>query len=200
MLINPNYILFVIFIHHIIFINMENMNKIFEDALNNRAHEYAVIPTAALNFCHALLKACESNTCGMYNKCWTCPPGVGTIDEQKEKILTFSHAFVFTTKADLEDSFDYEGMMVAKEYHDKLTREMFEKFGKINPVYGAGGCKICKICAYPNPCLFPEKIYSSIEAAGINVTELSRAGKLKYNNGDSTVTYFSMILFNENEK
>jgi predicted metal-binding protein len=74
---------------------------------------------------------------------------------------------------------------------------MHETFGGANPVFGAGGCNICEQCAYPEPCRFPDKTYSSIEASGINVTELSRAAEIQYNNGANTVTYFSMILFNE---
>jgi len=108
--------------------------------------------------------------------------------------MSFASAFVFTTKSELDDSFDYEGMMKAKEQHDRLTVEVRERFGR-NPVYGAGSCSICKTCAYPQPCRFPDKKISSIEAAGINVTELSRIGGLRYNNGQNTVTYFSMILF-----
>jgi len=171
--------------------------NIFKQALKGRAFEFSVIPTEAVSFSPELLKACESNACGNYNKCWTCPPAIGPIEEQEKKIRSFSSAFVFTTKADLEDSFDYEGMMKAKERHDSLGAQMHEKFGKTNPVYGAGGCVVCKTCAYPQPCRFPEKAYSSLEAAGINVTELSRAAGLRYNNGENTITYFSMILFNK---
>jgi predicted metal-binding protein len=172
------------------------MKEIIEKVLESRAWEYGVISTADLAFSGELRRACEVNTCGNYNKCWTCPPAVGTLDEQIKKISAFGRAFVFTTKYDLEDSFDYEGMMKAKEIHDILTREMHEKFGKTNPVFGAGGCTVCKTCAYPDPCRFPEKAYSSVEAAGVNVTNLSRAANVKYNNGPNTVTYFSMILFN----
>ena len=171
------------------------MKETFEQALKGRAFEYAVIATASINFSPELIKACEANVCGKYNKCWTCPPAVGTLEAQKERITAFSSAFVFTTKGNLEDSFDYEGMMEAKEVHDQLTAEIHELFGKNYPVYGAGGCKICKPCAYPEPCRFPEKTYSSIEAAGINVTDLSAAGGIHYNNGENTITYFSMILF-----
>jgi len=171
-------------------------SKNFEKALEGRAFEYAVIPTAAINFSPELLKTCETNVCGKYNKNWACPPATGSLEKQKEKIMSFSSAFVFTTKSGLEDSFDYEGMMRAKDYHDRLTAEMHEMFGKTNPVFGAGGCNVCDTCAYPQSCRFPDKVYSSIEAAGINVTELSRAGALRYNNGENTITYFSMILFN----
>jgi predicted metal-binding protein len=117
------------------------------------------------------------------------------MDEQKKKIQAHKKAFVFTTKYELEDSFDYEGMVKAKEIHNGLTREIFEKFGEDHPVYGAGGCKLCPECACPEPCRHPGKTFSSIEAAGINVTELSLAAKVKYNNGPNTITYFSMILY-----
>jgi predicted metal-binding protein len=173
------------------------MLAIFEQALNNRAFEHAVIQTSEIIFSPELLKACQANTCGMYNTCWTCPPAIGSLEDQKKKITAFSSAFVFTTKAGLEDSFDYEGMMYAKDIHNRLTAEMFEKFGKTYPVFGAGGCKKCDTCAYPAPCRFPQKIYSSIEAAGINVTNLAQAAGIKYNNGENTITYFSMILFNK---
>jgi predicted metal-binding protein len=171
------------------------MREAFERAVRGRAFEYAVIPTAAITFSPELLKACESNVCGKYNRCWTCPPAIGPMEQQQQKITAFSFAFVFTTTAALEDSFDYEGMMQAKDTHDRLTAELHERFGKTNPVFGAGGCTLCKPCAYPEPCRFPDKTYSSIEAAGINVTELSRAADLRYHNGANTVTYFSMLLF-----
>ncbi|MCL2042510.1 MAG: DUF2284 domain-containing protein [Treponema sp.] len=172
------------------------MKEVFEQAIRGLAFEYAVVPTSAIAFSRELQKSCETNICGKYNKCWTCPPAIDSIDIQIKKIIAFSSAFVFTTKSTLEDSYDYEGMVKAKEYHDRLTADMHERFGKTNPVFGAGGCTICKECAYPEPCRFPEKTFTSIEAAGINVTELSHAGKLRYNNGANTVTYFSMILFN----
>jgi predicted metal-binding protein len=172
-----------------------NLKEVFEKAVTGRAFEHTVIPVSGIEFSPELYKTCAANACGKYNKCWTCPPAVGPLEAQKEKIMAFSSAFVFTTKSDLDDSFDYEGMMRAKEKHDRLTFEMHERFGGDNPVFGAGSCSICETCAYPEPCRFPEKKISSIEAAGINVTELSRLGGLRYNNGEKTVTYFSMILF-----
>lgn len=173
------------------------MKEVFEQALKERVFEYAVISTKNINFSPELLKACESNICGRYNKSWTCPPAIEPIEKQKEKITAFSSAFVFTTKFDIEDSFDYEGMVKAKEHHSRLTDEMHERFGKSNPVLGAGACNLCDPCAYPQPCKFPEKTYLAIEAVGINVTELSRAAGIRYNNGPNTITYFSAILFNE---
>jgi predicted metal-binding protein len=164
--------------------------------LGGRAHEAALVSTGDIVFSDEVRRACEVNTCGNYNTNWTCPPVIGSLAQLKEKITAYQRALVFTTKYDLEDSFDYEGMVKAKGIHDGLTTEMHEKFGKTNPVFGAGGCGICKPCAYPAPCRFPERIFFSIESAGINVTELSRTAGVKYNNGPNTVTFFSMILLN----
>ena len=173
--------------------------KMIQEMLEGRIFEYTVLLTKDINFSPELLKACEQNTCGKYNKRWNCPPAIGPMEILKEKILSFSHAFVFTTKSDLEDSFDYEGMLRASENHNKITQEVHDKFGKTNPVYGAGACRICETCAYPEACRFPDRVFISIEANGINVTELSRSGGVRYNNGENTVTYFSMVLFNDDK-
>lgn len=171
------------------------MKEAFVRALKGRAFEYAVIPTQDISFYMELLDACVANACGNYNKSWSCPPAIDSYEKQKENITSFSSAFVFTTKYVLEDSFDYDGMVNAKRCHNSLTAEMNERFGDSNPVYGAGGCDVCGTCAYPDPCRYPKKRHTAVEAAGINVTDLSRAGGIRYNNGPNTVTYFSMILF-----
>ena len=164
-------------------------------------HEYGELPVAALVFSPELLNACKTNACGYYNTSWTCPPASGTMEEQRDKILSYKNAFIFTTKHDLEDSFDYEGMTKGKELHTVLTLEIRNRLGNTFTVYGAGSCPICSNgagqyhCAFPEPCPFPEKKIGSIEAAGINVTELSKAAGVKYNNGPNTVTYFSMTLY-----
>jgi predicted metal-binding protein len=86
------------------------------------------------------------------------------------------------------------------EKHTSLLLEIKKRIAGNYPVYGAGTCPVCKdndggiSCAFPNPCPFPEKRISSIEAAGVNVTELSMAAGIRYNNGQNTVTYFAVVL------
>ena len=175
-----------------------------------KVHEYKGLPVSELVFSAELLKSCETNVCGYYNKSWSCPPASGTIEEQKEKILKYKDVFVFSTKHYLEDSFDYEGMIKGKEHHNFLTINFQDRLGNSFPVYGAGSCPICtescaakkdenkkNHCSFPAPCSFPEKRIGSIEAAGINVTELCKAAGITYNNGIDTVTYFSMVLSNK---
>jgi predicted metal-binding protein len=163
-----------------------------ETAANVQAHEWAFLPASELVFSPELLEYCKSNVCGNYNKSWTCPPACESMEEQREKILSFENVFVFTTMHKLEDSFDFEGMTHGRELHTSLTIE-FKKRAD-TPVYGTGSCPACNFCAFPSPCAFPEKKIGSIEAAGINVTELSKAAGIAYNNGPNTVTFFSMAL------
>jgi len=177
-------------------------------ALNIPIREWAVIPSSEITFSSALLEYCKTNVCGNYNKSWSCPPGCADFDEQKEKILSYKNVLIFTTVRELEDAFDYEGMEEGRKLHNSLTIELKKQLGGA-PVFGAGGCPVCaekdgKIlnaaktaCAYPNPCLFPEKKIGTIEAAGINVTELSKTAKITYNNGQNTVTFFTIALFDK---
>jgi len=167
-------------------------------AVNVPVHEQAQASTTALTFSPALLDYCKTNVCGYYNKSWTCPPACASIDNQQKKILSYKNVLVFTTKHDLEDSFDYDGMTTGRERHTLLTAEVKKMLGDAL-VYGAGQCPVCKKCAFPEACLFPEKQIGSIEAAGIDVTELSKSAGIKYNNGENTVTFFSMVLRQEGQ-
>ena len=138
------------------------MKDIFIKTLEDRVHEYGCIETSAIKFYPELLKACEQNVCGKYNASWSCPPATEPMEKQIQKVQSYSHAFVYTTRGLLEDSFDYEGMQEAASVHRKITLEMHDIYGKVNPVYGAGSCSYCEKCAYPNSCSYPDKLFYSI--------------------------------------
>jgi len=156
-------------------------------------HEKAILPVTVLVFSPALLESCKTNVCGNYNNSWVCPPACESIEEQKKKIFAYQNLLVFTTMHTLEDSFDYEGMTEGRKLHTLLTLELRKKLN--TPVYGAGNCPICKACAFPSPCAHPEEKIGSVEAAGIDVTSLSKAANIAYNNGQNTVNFFSITLF-----
>ena len=56
-------------------------------------------------------RMCRTNRCGHYGCTWACPQVANSIEECKERIQRYTNAFVFTTKYDIEDSFDYEGIV-----------------------------------------------------------------------------------------
>ena len=160
--------------------------------------EHAMISPKDITFSEAVRKACEVNYCGRYGKCWTCPPGAGDWQVLRDHFKAYEHAFVFTTKYDLEDPFDVEGMDEAREQHSAVDKAILALLEGEEPheLAGAGSCKICEKCTYPDaPCRFPDKARRSMEACGIDVVNLSKDCGIHYINGADTVTYFSIIFW-----
>ncbi len=168
-------------------------------ALPFAVHELAWLSPCDVPFCAEVRGMCESNRCGLYNKTWTCPPGVGDWETLRDECRSYTYALVFTTKHVLEDDFDFEGITNSGAVHKQLDRAIAEGLkdaGIAHHLYSAGGCNLCKQCTYPSaPCRFPDRVHRSMEACGIDVGALARACNLRYNNGPQTVTYFSMIVF-----
>ncbi|MBP5308250.1 MAG: DUF2284 domain-containing protein [Clostridia bacterium] len=166
--------------------------------LKDEFFQYAEASTDVLKFQKEVADACKMNYCGMYGKTWTCPPAIDDYAKMEKQLKKYKNFFVFTTKHSIEDSFDFEGMVAAKDEHTLVQNRVRAALkGTDHRVFGAGGCTNCEKCTYPDsPCRFPEKAVSSIEACGINVVELSRDVGINYVNGENTVTYFSMVFFN----
>ena len=169
------------------------------DKISKIAHitrEIAVVKPENIPFRQYVVEACARNACGRYGKTWTCPPGVGELEELKRKWLSYSSAIVFTTCHDIEDSFDIEGMEEGRKKHERITDEAIAIFeGEDIAVMSAEGCDLCKVCTYPtSPCRYPDVARSSVEANGISVVELARDCGIHYKNEPNTVTYFSIIF------
>ena len=143
---------------------------------------------------------CEANTCGQYGKRWSCPPGCGSLDSCIDKVSKFTHGILVQTVGELEDELDGEGMMEAEHLHK-------EHFLKLNELLryqradmlalGSGCCTLCKNCTYPEePCRFPNKQISSMEAYGLVVLEVCKANNLPYYYGKCSIAYTGCFLFN----
>ena len=142
--------------------------------------------------------ACEQNTCNMYDLCWSCPPACGTLEECGDRIRAYHTGIILQSSIQLEDSFDFEGIMELGERHSKALEAFTDEIRKTNPnalVLGAGGCKRCKKCTYPDePCRFPEKQLSSMEGYGMVVNEVCKKNGIPYNYGKDTMTYVGCAL------
>jgi predicted metal-binding protein len=160
-----------------------------------------VIGASAVETDASFRTLCESNACGLYGKCWTCPPDIGQIDVLMAQLRTYSHVLVYQTVGQLEDSFDFENMIRAGNAHNVLAqslRSVFKESGIQTVLHlGAGGCRVCGVCAKRTgePCRHPDLAMSSLEAYGINVSRLAPAADMKYINGNNTVTYFGAVFF-----
>lgn len=184
---------------------MENnqglFDKLIKAVLDMGAFKASVINASDIVTDKAFRDMCASNVCGMYGRCWTCPPDVGDIYELMAEIKKYDFALVYQTVTELEDSFDFEGMIEAKKLGRKMSQELRKVFeiADMDKVLhlGAGGCGVCEKCAKQTgePCRFPELALASLEAYGVNVSELAKTAGMKYINGQDTVTYFGAVLF-----
>lgn len=175
---------------------MERFNA-FIEKIKPLVHEFAMLDVKDIPFSEEVVAACARNACGCYGKTWQCPPGVGTLEERMRICRAYSHAIVFTTRHDLEDSFDVEGWARGRIAHEETTDRVLElcPFER-RLAFSAEGCHLCEKCTYPDePCRFPNRARVSVEANGIFVVELAKMCNIHYHNGVNTVTYFSMILF-----
>lgn len=170
------------------------------DLLATENGNFAVVSVDQIRFDPMFRELCQKNTCGFYGACWACPPDAGTIEELMNRAKRYSHALVFQSIHQLEDSFDIEGMHEASVRHNRLVQAVYGAAKAEHPgclVLGAGACGVCERCSKPDgePCRFPEKAVVSMEACGIDVAQLAKAAGLKYINGANTVTYFGAVLY-----
>lgn len=158
----------------------------------------APLKVATLELKQEVRDMCEANTCGMYNKRWSCPPGCGEIGQLRQRLKEYSDGILIQTVGYLEDDFDGETMMQTEEDHKQQLLDLQKLLLADDPnvlILGAGCCTHCKECTYPDaPCRFPEKQVASMEAYGMLVQEVCKANDVKYYYGPQTIAFTSCVL------
>ena len=146
---------------------------------------------------------CEENRCGMYGRCYMCPPDIGPVEELIAKVRSYDRGLLYQTVSPLADSFDIEGIEAAKARQYGLSQRLLDALA---PALGpealhltVGGCGLCPRCARQEglPCRHPDRALSSLESYGIDVYNTARGTSLRYINGQNTVTFFGLILFRD---
>ena len=181
---------------------MENMitdrNKITELAKAQGFSQDALLDCRTIELKPEVRQMCEANTCHMYGKCWSCPPGCGSLETCREKIAGYRYGVLVQTTGQLEDDLDGETMMeteaLHKEHFYAFERVLRKQYPDMLAI-GAGCCTKCAECTYPDePCRFPKEAFSSMEAYGMVVTQICQANGLAYYYGPCTITYTSCYL------
>ena len=177
------------------------LERIRQMALDSGMYQAEYLDADQIKCYPEVRQTCEGNVCGNYNKTWTCPPGVGTLEECEAKLRRFDKMLLFAKKYELEDSFDIEGMgealldfkKVVAAFDDRI-RPVLEEF----ILLGNEGCDRCAKCTYPDePCRFPELVHHSVSSYGLYVAELAKTAGVNYNNGPATVTYLGALMVKE---
>lgn len=174
------------------------MKEIIDMAKENGFSYVAELDAGTIALLDEVRAMCSANACGMYGKNWACPPACGELSECRERVSRFSRGIIVQTVGDMEDSMDFEAMMETEAEHKEHFYAVNELLKREYPdmlALGAGCCTICRKCAYPDePCRFPEKRISSLEAYGIVVSDLCKKNNLAYYYGADKIAYTSCFL------
>lgn len=171
-------------------------------AMQCGAYNAQYIPACQIVTDAQFRKICESNSCGRYGRCYQCPPDIGAIEDLIGKVHGYAKAVLYQSVAQIEDSFDFEGMMDAAAAHSQLSQRLHRVLRTVMDsdfLHLSSGCRLCSQCAKVSglPCRHPEESLGAMEGYGIDVYKTAKNTTLKYNNGENTVTYFGVILFSE---
>lgn len=140
---------------------------------------------------------CKTNKCGSYEANWGCPPH-GTKEEDEAKLKAFKNGLILQCVGHSEKRIDRKMYMETGERLKNALNKFTDIMKKEYPnslALGAGGCNICKKCARPQPCRFPEKRIEALEGYGIFVTQLCRDNNVKYYYGEGTIAYNAAFLW-----
>ena len=120
------------------------------------------------------------------------------LDDLRRQIARYHSGILVQTVGEVEDSMDFEGMMEAEAAHKEHFAALHEKLLENWPgllALGAGTCRRCSECTYPDaPCRFPDKRVSSMEAYGMLVLEVCKANGMGYYYGPQAISYTSCFL------
>lgn len=141
---------------------------------------------------------CAANRCGAYGRSWSCPPACGTLEELGARLRRYRRGILVQSTAAMEDEFDLEAIRAGESLHkarfDTLARQTRQLFPDCLPL-AAGSCTRCRKCTYPDrPCRFPDRVFPSMEACGLLVSDVCRQSGLPYYYGPKTITYTACIL------
>ncbi len=176
-----------------------NTEKQIEISKNFGFEHVSPMSMETVKFLPEVRDMCAADRCNHYAKSWACPPACGTLEEIEEKAKAYSTGIIVQTVGTREDPFDFEAIANTEEIHQKrfieLTDNLRDSGEKILPM-SAGVCKLCSTCTYPeNPCRFPDRMITSIEAYGIFVSQLCKDNGVSYYYGNDAICFTSCILF-----
>lgn len=158
----------------------------------------AALDPAALTVREEVRAMCEANKCRAYGRNWTCPPHCGTLAECGARLTGMADGLLVQTVGRLADPFDFDAMAETERVHLARFYALADLLREKDPevlCLGSGGCRLCKSCAYPEPCRFPARACSSMEGYGLLVSEVCRAAGAVYYHGKNTLAYTACYLF-----
>lgn len=172
--------------------------KLLELAAQCGFDHAGALNVSALDFNPSVRDMCATDRCRNYGRCWTCPPGCGTLEEIAKKVAAYHRGILLQSTGALEDDFDIDTMtdteMLQKERFSAFVARVRDEYPNCLPM-SSGACSVCGVCTYPDaPCRFPHLAIPSMEACGLVVSQVCEGSGLPYYYGPKTITYTACIL------
>ncbi len=168
-------------------------------AAKNLGFSYAVsFDPAVLQAKEDVRAMCAQDKCRAYGKNWTCPPHCGSIADCEARMRRYRQGILLQTLGQLSKAIDSRGYRETEQRHLTAFSQFCDAIRSQYPdalCLGSGGCRVCKACAWPEPCRFPEKAVSSMEGYGLFVTQVCRDCGAEYYHGEKTITYTACVLY-----
>ncbi len=142
---------------------------------------------------------CVENKCGNYGTHHMCPPRIGSLEEVKSRLGMYQKGILLQYSKPLDVKNDREGLRQSKlEFHEKLLKieELLRSDGIEHPWGMIGGsCDLCNICRVDEPCPYPERARTSLEALGIDVIALLEGANLDSKFHSDKITWTGCVLY-----
>lgn len=160
---------------------------------------YDFLEPEELEFSSRVRWVCE-HECPMYGKSWACPPGVGTVEDCRDKCLSYSRCLMISTITEVADIADMEATLATRTEHEAVTNrvgELLREQGERPYILSTEACTLCPRCAIleGRPCRMPEKMHPCVESHGINVIPVLESRGLTFQYGENVVTWISLLFF-----
>ncbi len=153
----------------------------------------------ALEFTQRVRWVC-AHECPMYGKTWACPPGVGTVEQCRNRCLSYENCLMISTVAEVSDIGNMAESLSTRPAHEAITaevREILREAGAEPYVLSTQACAVCERCAYPDgaPCRHPEQMHPCVESHGINLIPALEQAGVEFQLGRNVITWFSLLFY-----
>ena len=160
---------------------------------------YFFIDPKDLEFSDRIRWICE-HECPMCGRTWACPPGVGTVQQCKDKVLSHENCLMIATIVEVNDITDINETLATRPEHEEITnqvRDMMRQQGIDPYVLSTEACAICEHCAYLDgePCRHPDRMHPCVESHGINVIPVLEENGIEFQFGANVVTWISLLFY-----
>ena len=137
---------------------MTDITTIIELAIKQGFSQAAPLNCSTIELRPEVRQMCEANTCHMYDRCWSCPPGCGSLEECRQKIAAYRYGILVQTTGQLEDDLDGETMMETESL-THLSRSSGNNIRICSPSAPGAAPNVRNAPTRTSPAVFQRKLF-----------------------------------------